>query len=72
VRWWELDLTYSSLRVLSALGVVWDLRKRARKRAPRREGQPAGERRDEQGGHDQRPSVSSVHPAPVAAARASA
>jgi stearoyl-CoA desaturase (Delta-9 desaturase) len=24
-RWWELDLTYLTLRVLSLLGLVWDL-----------------------------------------------
>jgi stearoyl-CoA desaturase (delta-9 desaturase) len=24
-RWWELDLTYAVLRVLAALGIVWDL-----------------------------------------------
>ena len=25
-RWWELDLSYYSLRILARLGVVWDLR----------------------------------------------
>ena len=25
-RWWEIDLTYYGLRVLSALGLIWDLR----------------------------------------------
>jgi len=28
VRWWEIDLTYYSLCALSAIGVVWDIRKR--------------------------------------------
>ena len=28
IRWWEIDLTYYSLRVLAAMGVVWDIRKR--------------------------------------------
>jgi stearoyl-CoA desaturase (delta-9 desaturase) len=39
VRWWEIDLSYYSLRVLSAIGVVWDIRVRkppARTRAPSR------------------------------------
>jgi stearoyl-CoA desaturase (delta-9 desaturase) len=25
LRWWEIDLTYSLLRTLAALGIVWDL-----------------------------------------------
>ena len=25
-RWWEVDLTWYGLRVLSALGLVWDLK----------------------------------------------
>jgi len=25
-RWWELDVTYYSLQILSKLGIVWDLR----------------------------------------------
>ena len=24
--WWELDLTYYGLRVLAALGIIWDLK----------------------------------------------
>ncbi|MCZ6793070.1 MAG: acyl-CoA desaturase, partial [Planctomycetota bacterium] len=24
--WWEIDVTYYALKVLSALGIVWDLR----------------------------------------------
>jgi stearoyl-CoA desaturase (delta-9 desaturase) len=28
IRWWEIDMTYYSLRLLSAIGVVWDIRKR--------------------------------------------
>jgi len=24
--WWELDLTYYLLRLLAALGIVWDLK----------------------------------------------
>jgi stearoyl-CoA desaturase (Delta-9 desaturase) len=27
-RWWELDLTYYGLRLLAALGIIWDLRER--------------------------------------------
>ena len=27
-RWWELDLTYCGLRLLAALGIIWDLRER--------------------------------------------
>ncbi len=26
IRWWELDLTYLTLKLLAALGLVWDLR----------------------------------------------
>jgi stearoyl-CoA desaturase (delta-9 desaturase) len=25
--WWEIDLTYYGLKILSALGLIWDLRK---------------------------------------------
>ena len=25
--WWEIDLTYYGLNILSALGLIWDLRK---------------------------------------------
>jgi stearoyl-CoA desaturase (delta-9 desaturase) len=25
-RWWEIDLSYYGLRLLAALGVIWDLR----------------------------------------------
>ena len=32
IRWWEIDMTYYSLRLLSAVGVVWDIRKRRRER----------------------------------------
>lgn len=28
VRWWEIDLSYYSLRALAAIGVVWDIRER--------------------------------------------
>jgi len=41
--WWELDLSYYGLRLLAALGVVWDLRpvpmaaREARRIAPRQE-----------------------------------
>jgi stearoyl-CoA desaturase (delta-9 desaturase) len=27
-RWWEIDLTYYGLRLLAALGIIWDLRER--------------------------------------------
>ena len=33
MRWWEIDLTYYVLRLLAAVGLVWDLR-----------GQPGGRR----------------------------
>jgi stearoyl-CoA desaturase (delta-9 desaturase) len=26
-RWWEIDVTYYCLRVLAALGIIWDLRR---------------------------------------------
>jgi len=26
VRWWEIDLTWYGLKLLQALGIVWDLR----------------------------------------------
>ena len=29
IRWWELDLTYYTLRVLAWLGVIWDVRERS-------------------------------------------
>ena len=69
IRWWEIDMTYYSLRVLAAMGVIWDIRQRRRTPATHF---GVGARREEQGGHDQRSSVSSVQPAPEAAARASA
>jgi stearoyl-CoA desaturase (delta-9 desaturase) len=28
IRWWEIDMTYYSLRILAAMGVVWEIRKR--------------------------------------------
>lgn len=28
VRWWEIDVSYYALRVLSAIGIVWDIRAR--------------------------------------------
>ena len=41
--WWEVDLTYYTLRALAALGLVWDLRPvPAAVRGARREGRPAG------------------------------
>jgi stearoyl-CoA desaturase (delta-9 desaturase) len=40
IRWWEIDMTYYSLRLLSAIGVVRDIRKRkpAAKASPRATG----------------------------------
>ena len=36
--WWEIDLTYYCLRLLAALGLIWDLRPvPADKREARRE-----------------------------------
>ena len=32
VRWWEIDMTYYSLRLLSAVGIVWGIRKRRAER----------------------------------------
>ena len=40
--WWEIDLTYYGLRLLAALGVIWDLRPvPARMREARRNVEPA-------------------------------
>ncbi len=33
-RWWEVDLSYMTLKVLSWFGIVWDLRKPPKKKLP--------------------------------------
>ena len=30
LRWWQIDVTYCAIGILSGLGLVWDVRKRAR------------------------------------------
>jgi stearoyl-CoA desaturase (delta-9 desaturase) len=33
-RWWEIDLTYYSLRLLAAIGVIWSIREPTHRRRP--------------------------------------